>query len=280
MPLCHFAFLYAIIPRGDIMKKLSNYDNVSKNYDVIRRAETKTVELLVELLGPIADAVVLDLGCGTGNFLFKLNDLSRQLVGLDLSAGMLVQAKSKNSRAMLIRGNALFMPFYDKIFDAAYCIQVLHHISDKSRFMSGVYRVLKGEGRFVIQSCSHNQLSTFWQYHYFPRALEIDKIRIPDFSEISDMLVQAGFKDISVHVCPLEDISEVIFRKEPELFLEKRYRDGWSVFSLLTTQEVEEGCEKIKDDIRAGRTAEVVATFNKKAKQIGGRVSFIRSIKP
>ena len=261
------------------MENLSNYDSVSKNYDLTRGAGDKTVGLLVELLSPIAEAVVLDLGCGTGNFLLKLSGLPKQLVGLDLSAGMLAQAKSKGMSAMLIRGNVFLMPFYEEAFDAAYCIQVLHHIPDKSRFISEVYRVLKKEGRFVIQSCSHDQLKTFWQYHYFPRALEIDKMRIPDFTEISDMLVQTGFKDISVHVCPFEDISEVIFSKEPELFLDKRYRDGWSVFSLLTTQEIADGCEKIKDDIRAGRTAEVIATFNQKARRIGGRVSFIRGVK-
>jgi ubiquinone/menaquinone biosynthesis C-methylase UbiE len=232
---------------------------------------------LVELLNPITDSVVLDVGCGTGNFLLELNSLSQKLVGLDLSTGMLAQAKSK-SRAMLIRGNALFMPFYEKVFDAAYCIQVLHHILDKSRFINEVYRVLKREGRFVIQSCSHDQLKTFWQYHYFPTALEIDKKRIPDFREIADMLAQAGFKNISIHTCPFE----VVFRnrKEPELFLDKRYRDGWSVFSLLSSQEIEEGCEKIKDDVRSGRAAKVVATFHQKAEQIGGHVSFIRSIKP
>ena len=257
---------------------MTPYDSVSKNYDLSRVAGKKTAELLVELLSPVSDASVLDIGCGTGNFLLELNGLSKQLVGLDISAGMLAQAKSKIRNTMLIRGDVLVMPFCEEAFGAAYCIQVLHHIPDKNRFMSEVYRVLKREGRFVIQSCSHDQLKTFWQYYYFPTALEIDKKRIPDFSEISDMLTQAGFKNLSTHTCPFE----VVFRnrKEPELFLDKSFRDGWSVFSLLSSQEIEEGCERIKDDIQSAKATALVAEFDRKAEQIGGRVSFIRSIKP
>lgn len=202
--------------------KRTLYDNVSKNYDISRRAGKKTVELLVELLSPISDVSILDVGCGTGNFLLELNGLSKLLVGLDISAGMLAQAKSKISRATLIRGSVLFMPFCEAAFDAAYCVQVLHHISDKSRFMSEVYRIL-------------------------------------------------------IHTCPFE----VVFRnrKEPESFLDKRYRDGWSVFSLMNPQEIEEGCKRIKDDLQSGKAANIVTKFNRTAEQMGGRVSFIRSVK-
>jgi SAM-dependent methyltransferase len=189
---------------------------------------------------------------------------------------MLAQAKMKNSKALLILGNALFMPFGEETFDAAYCIQVLHHIADKSRFTSEVYRILQRGGRCVIQSCSHEQLSTFWFYHYFPRGLERDRMRIPDFREISDLLAQAGFMNISVHPCPFEGV----FRETPELYLDKRYRDGTSTFSLLTTKEIEAGCERMTQDIQSGRAAEVIAAFDRKAEHIGGRVSFIRSIKP
>lgn len=252
------------------------YDNVSKNYDFSRRAGEKTVGLLIRLLSPVANVAILDIGCGTGNFLIELGSMSTQLVGLDISAGMLQQAKAKNTKAKLVLGDAMSMPFHKETFGAAYCIQVLHHMFDKYRFISEVYRILQSGGRFVIQSCSHEQLSTFWLYHYFPEGLEIDRIRVPDFNEIQNMLIQADFKDITIHACPFE----VVFKETPELYLDRKYRDGNSTFSLLTEQQIQEGCERIKQDIRSGKAEKVVATFDRKAEQIGGRVSFIRSIKP
>ena len=251
-----------------------DYDSVSKNYDVSRRAGARTVEQLAELLAPLAGADVLDIGCGTGNFLVELSNVGGQVVGLDSSAGMLQEAKSKGAGADLIQGDAVLMPFCEEVFDAAYCIQVLHHIRDKAKFMSQVYRVLKKRGKFVIQTCSHEQLATFWEFHYFPRGLEIDRARCPDVPEITNLLGEAGFRDVSVHACPFEDV----FRFAPDIYLDKRYRDGQSEFSLLTPEEIEEGCERIREDMQAGRTEGVVAAYDEKAERIG-RVSFIRGRK-
>ena len=63
------------------------------------------------------------------------------------------------------------------------------------------------------------------------------------------------------------------------MYLDNRYRDGDSMFSLLTAEEIEEGCDRIRQDIRAGRTDEIVAAYDQKAEQIG-RVSFMRSLRP
>lgn len=251
-----------------------DYYRVSRDYDYSRRAGKETAQLLVKLLRPFTNAFVLDVGCGTGNFLVELANLPAHLVGLDISAGMLKEAGVKTSRVVLVRGDAVFMPFEDEAFDAVYCIQTLHHIPDKRRFMSEVYRILKNKGRFIIQSCSHKQLETFWFYHYFPRGLEVDKKRIPDFEEIQDLLIGAGFKRISIHLCPFE----ALFRETPELYLDKRYRDGGSTFSLLTPEEIEEGCNRIRHDTDSGRTMEIVAAFDQRA-QVIGRVSFLRATK-
>jgi ubiquinone/menaquinone biosynthesis C-methylase UbiE len=252
------------------------YNQSSKTYDYSRRAGDKTVKLLEKLLSPITNANVLDIGSGTGNFLVELENISGQLFGIDISVGMLAQAKNKSKKSSLILGNAVRLPFISESFDAAYSIQILHHILCKDKLMEEVYRTLKSEGRFVIQSCSHEQLSTFWFYYYFPRGLEIDRKRVPDFKEIKHLLVEAGFRNISIHPCPFE----IVFKETPELYLDKRYRAGASTFSLLTAEEIEEGCRKIREDISSGRAKDVVAEYDRQALKMGGRVSFIRCIKP
>lgn len=54
--------------------------------------------------------------------------------------------------------------------------------------------------------------------------------------------------------------------------MDKRYRDGASTFSLLTAQEIEEGCKRIEQDIRSGRAAEVIAAFDQEAASLNIRV--------
>jgi ubiquinone/menaquinone biosynthesis C-methylase UbiE len=252
------------------------YDDVSMSYDFSRRAGEKTVKLLKRLLGPLSSANVLDIGCGTGNFLVELESCAGELFGLDISAGMLAQASGKGLKSSLILGDAINMPFSDESFNAAIGIQILHHIEDKRMLLSEVSRILEREGRFIIQSCSHEQLSTFWFYHYFPSGLDIDKKRVPDFSEIKDLLNETGFEKVEVHQCPFE----IVFRETPELYLDEKYRAGASTFSLLSKDEIGEGCEEIRKDLRSGRAAGVVAEYDRKAEELGGRVSFIKCIKP
>lgn len=109
----------------------SDYDKASRHYDFSRRAGRRTSELLIKLLNPTGDAWVLDLGCGTGNLLTELDTISAKLLGLDISAGMLAEAKAKTFRAGLILGDGVAIPLQDRSFQATYCIQVLHHMFDK-----------------------------------------------------------------------------------------------------------------------------------------------------
>jgi hypothetical protein len=95
-------------------------------------------------------------------------------------------------------------------------------------------------------------------------------------NEISELLSGAGFHDITIHICLLEDG----FRDAPEDYLENRVRDGSSTFAFLTAEEIEEGCERIRRDMRSGNAARIEADCRRQAERIGGRVSFVRGVKP
>lgn len=256
--------------------KSANYDSVSTNYDFSRRAGKDDSELLLKLLAPLSDAFILEVGCGTGNYLERIKEKPALLIGLDVSQNMLVKARSKLPDIRLIRSKAEYLSFSDHTFDAIYCIQVLHHISDKNQITSEIFRTLKRGGKFVLQTCSHEQLLTFCFYHYFTHAREIDLKRFPSINDIHDILASAGFKEISFHSCRIDDAVD----DNPSSYLEKYARDGCSSFAFLTKEEVEEGCKKISQDINSGKVAEVVAALRHKTKQIGGNATFIKGIKP
>jgi len=251
------------------------YDSVSDNYDFSRRAGPKSSRILIDMLNPIENVRILDIGCGTGNFLAQLHQTSHKLVGLDISAGMLAKAREKAADVFLVEGDASSMPFSDCSFDAVYCILVLHHISDKMKFLQEVHRILRSNGRFVIQTCSHEQLATFVASHYFPKGFEFERMRFPRIEEVSTLLTEAGFSNIDVCPCPFDGIST----ESPKAYLDKRYRDGLSTFSYLRPKDIEQGCDKIRQDLVSGEAVKVVATLRKTIERIGGQVMFIRSVK-
>ncbi|MBL4936440.1 MerR family transcriptional regulator [Clostridium sp. YIM B02515] len=70
------------------------FNNASKQYvtdSYYWRA--KTAELINELVNPNVNDVVLDLGCGTGKQLIQLSQKVRLAIGVDISEGMVIQAK-------------------------------------------------------------------------------------------------------------------------------------------------------------------------------------------
>jgi SAM-dependent methyltransferase len=70
---------------------------------------------------------VLELGCGPGRDVDFLSQLGCQVVGLDLSAGMLTQARERLPDACLVRADLCRLPFARGSFDGIWaCASLLH----------------------------------------------------------------------------------------------------------------------------------------------------------
>lgn len=70
------------------------FNNASKQYVTDSYYwRSKTAELINELVKPNIDDVVLDLGCGTGKQLIQLSQKVKLAIGVDISEGMIKQAK-------------------------------------------------------------------------------------------------------------------------------------------------------------------------------------------
>jgi len=244
-----------------------SYDSISRIYDVSRAANTETTEKLVGLLNVGHDSVLLDIGCGTGNYSAVLQQIAKSVIGIDMSTGMIEQARVKFPSLPLICGDITSLPFGSETFDGAFVIQVLHHVKQKETFLKEAHRVLRRGTYLTIDSCSHKQMRTFWLYHYFPRGLEVDLARIPDVEDIAYLLERAGFSNIGIEI----SYSDIAFHHEnPELYLDKSYRDGQSTFHLLSEEEIELGCEKLQKDIESGAVESVIRQFEAKEAKLGG----------
>ena len=172
-----------------------DYDKVSEVYDTSRVANVEVVEKLIQSLQITGDSTVLDMGCGTGNYVSAIQRVMPSTIGIDASIGMLKRARAKFSGLTFICGDVTSLPFKSGAFDAAFAVQVVHHIRDKGLFLKEANRVLRKGACLAVDSCSHRQMRTFWLYHYFPKGLELDLRRIPDSGEIASILKIAGFSN-------------------------------------------------------------------------------------
>ncbi|MFX0133395.1 MAG: class I SAM-dependent methyltransferase [Candidatus Hodarchaeota archaeon] len=243
-----------------------NYDNASVNYDISRNASSEVVNKLIRLLNLDSNSVILDLGCGTGNYTLALQRFAKNIIGIDLSLGMIGQARAKFSSLRYVCADISYLPFRSELFDGAFSNQVIHHVQEKELFLKETYRVLRQDAFFVIESCSHNQIGTYWFCHYFPNSYEVEIERIPDIDKIITMLENTGFSNIITEIC----FKDVIVNEIPENYLNKDYRDGISTFGLLSEEDITIGCNKLREDIASGAVKDVIQKFQTKKAIIGG----------
>lgn len=244
-----------------------DYDEVSRIYDNSRVAHAEVTEKLVRLMKLSHDSVVLDMGCGTGNYTAAIQQAIKSVIGIDLSTGMLGQAHTKFPSLSLIYGDITSLPFDSDIFDGAYAVQVLHHVRNKETFLKEARRVLKKGAYLAIDSCSHRQMRTFWLYHYFPWGIEVDLARIPDIEDIANLLEATGFSNVSIEV----SYTDIAFEHEkPERYLDRDFRNGQSTFCLLSEETIEAGCKRLREDIASGAVEGILNESEAKETLVGG----------
>lgn len=182
---------------------------------------------LVEHCGPEQFNTILDVCCGTGAAMQELAPLCQgQLVGIDMSQGMLRQAATNlagvNCPFELVRGNVFNMPFGPR-FDLAVSFGAFGHIlpGEEQRFMEQIHQVLGKHGRFafVTHRMPSRFSATYWLARGFNGAMRVRNWLIrPPFimyyltflwPDIRGKLQRAGF---SVTAKPL-------FPDQPKLHL-------------------------------------------------------------
>ena len=83
---------------------------------------------------------MLDVGVGTGRFALPLSEKRLRIVGVDISAPMMRQARRKGL-GDLVRADARRLPFPDCAFDAVLIVRLLRLVDDWIRVVHEIGRV-------------------------------------------------------------------------------------------------------------------------------------------
>jgi SAM-dependent methyltransferase len=107
------------------------------------------------LLGDVRGRRALEVGCGAAAPARWLTREGAEVVGVDLSAGMLRHAVAAGSRSgvrvALLQADACALPFGAETFDVAYtAFGAVPFVADSARVMREVHRVLRPGGRWVF----------------------------------------------------------------------------------------------------------------------------------
>jgi 2-polyprenyl-3-methyl-5-hydroxy-6-metoxy-1,4-benzoquinol methylase len=92
---------------------------------------------------------ILDVGCGTGNFVSYFTRKGYDITGIDLSSEAISQARKGCPGCSFICHDIMETPFPQKA-DLVYSTQVIEHIFDVDRFLSHLKSSLNRGGLLII----------------------------------------------------------------------------------------------------------------------------------
>jgi trans-aconitate methyltransferase len=105
---------------------------------------------LIDLLNPKSGERILDLGCGTGHLTGRIAALGAEVIGIDASAEMIVQAR-KNYPDLRFEIQDARDFHFALPFDAVFSNAALHWIKEPERVITCIAGALRPGGRFVTE---------------------------------------------------------------------------------------------------------------------------------
>jgi len=154
------------------------------------------VDTWVRSLRAVRGGRLLDVGCGSGEWLAAMREFGWSVEGIDFDAEAVRAAARRGLNAFC--GDLEQRRFPDAHFDAVTLNHVLEHVPDPTRTLAECHRILKPGGKLVIAtpntgSLSHLVFKGDWRGLEPPRHLHM-------FSRpsLTRALRLAGFEDISL----------------------------------------------------------------------------------
>jgi len=129
----------------------------------------RIVDDCVAALAPSPGLQVLDVGCGAGSCHPRIANAGAAVVGVDLMAGMLREARAADTALdplpALVRADAQALPFPVMSFDRILCAGVLYHVQGCERALLEMRRVLRPGGRVIISTNGAYAMRRIYELH-------------------------------------------------------------------------------------------------------------------
>jgi SAM-dependent methyltransferase len=139
---------------------------------VWRSGQDRRLLMIRDACPDLAQARVLDDGCGLGTYVGKLSTLAPEVYGLDYEHERVREGVRRLGRGVLVCGAGERLPFADATFDLVLSNEVIEHVRDDREALAEMARVTRPGGRVVL-FCPNRwypveQHGVYWRgrYHF------------------------------------------------------------------------------------------------------------------
>lgn len=218
------------IKRDETYYIAKTFDYMAKRYDrsVKKKFGLEFYSLAAKLSGLKEGDKVLDAGCGTGTLALMLKKQVGNngfVAGIDMSSGMLEQAKIKSDKENLhidFRVASIEkIPFSDNFFNVVTSTWVIHQLSLslKKKGFKEIFRVLRPGGCFLLVDLHRitNPLRAFFNLPFYWWS---EGYKIHVWGKLPDLLSETGFVEVKI-INRIRDKIDYISSFKPKEFDEE-----------------------------------------------------------
>ncbi len=201
--------------KADFVRNM--FDRISPRYDLTNRLMTLGMDVhwrkyAARSLAMEPGGIILDVACGTGDFVRLLRSMGYRTIGADFSHGMLAAAHQDG----LLQADAARLPFTDASFDGLTCGFALRNFTSLPTALAEMARVVKPGGRIALVEVARPDEPLikaghgFYFDHVVPRIgavvsdsdayryLPQSTVYLPPEPALRSMLKEAGFRSVAI----------------------------------------------------------------------------------
>jgi ubiquinone/menaquinone biosynthesis C-methylase UbiE len=225
-----------------------NYDALAADYAANRSVYPCLVLPLVSAARQPTVQEVLEVGCGTANYLGAITAAAgRAGWGIDPSAQMLAVAGTRYPALRLCQSRAEALPFAPGRFDLVFTVDVIHHVPYADLYFGEAYRLLARGGLICTATDSERIIATRQPLAvYWPETVASELQRYHPISRLRDWMAASGFTAVR----------EELVEHHYALTSIQAYRDRvFSALRLISEDAWRGGLARMERDLAQGPIA-------------------------
>lgn len=173
----------------------SSYDKIAGEYG--RRSFEELVHKpadchILDIFSQRAQGIVCDLGCGPGQVARYLADRGREVVGVDVSAGMVAEARRLNPDVSFLLADMRQLPVEDEVWGGIVAFYSLIHVPRNGvpNLLKELWRVLQPGGQLLVSFHLGNTMHRARDWWGIPVDMDYTSF---ESEEMQSYVRQAGF---------------------------------------------------------------------------------------